>query len=264
MPDKKIDYKARLEKKLCLAREIPEPVFDLSDCNLKRIPSNIFSLCKVFRKDALYLQNNLLSSFAPGGSLENLNNLKILNISSNQFAELPNEINELKSLEILDISNNRLKRLPFVIGDLKNLQYLNASFNNLLNLPSAIGNCQNLKILNLKSNKNLKELPIALGKLTCLVELDLDPTIVYPPPETCKNGINAILLFLQKEFSSNSNSPSTSAAACCNDLPINNNNADKKLQERNQNLRLSFEKKLIDKNYRLFESQENKDKKTKM
>ena len=56
MPDKKIDYKARLEKKLCLAREIPEPVFDLSDCNLKRIPSNIFSLCKVFRKDALYLQ----------------------------------------------------------------------------------------------------------------------------------------------------------------------------------------------------------------
>ena len=81
---------------------------------------------------------------------------------------------------------------------MKNLQYLNASFNNLINLPSAIGNCQNLKILNLKSNKNLKELPIALGKLTCLVELDLDPTIVYPPPETCKNGINAILLFLQK------------------------------------------------------------------
>jgi len=38
------------------ARENPEPVFDLSDCGLKLVPSGIYSLCKVFRKEALYLQ----------------------------------------------------------------------------------------------------------------------------------------------------------------------------------------------------------------
>lgn len=38
------------------ARENPEPVFDLSDCGLKTVPSGIYSLCKVFRKEALYLQ----------------------------------------------------------------------------------------------------------------------------------------------------------------------------------------------------------------
>ena len=38
------------------ARENPEPVFDLSDCGLKLVPSGIYSLCRVFRKEALYLQ----------------------------------------------------------------------------------------------------------------------------------------------------------------------------------------------------------------
>jgi hypothetical protein len=38
------------------ARENPEPVFDLSDCGLKQVPSGIYSLCRVFRKEALYLQ----------------------------------------------------------------------------------------------------------------------------------------------------------------------------------------------------------------
>jgi len=38
------------------ARENPEPVFDLFDCGLKTVPSGIYSLCKVFRKEALYLQ----------------------------------------------------------------------------------------------------------------------------------------------------------------------------------------------------------------
>lgn len=51
-----IDYKARLEKKLYLVRENPEPIFDLSECNLKQLPHNIFTICRVFRKDALYLQ----------------------------------------------------------------------------------------------------------------------------------------------------------------------------------------------------------------
>jgi len=38
------------------ARENPEPLFDLSDCGLKQVPSGIYSLCRVFRKEALYLQ----------------------------------------------------------------------------------------------------------------------------------------------------------------------------------------------------------------
>lgn len=53
---KSVDYKSRLEHKLYLARENPEPFFDLSDCALKNVPSGVYALCKVFRKEALYLQ----------------------------------------------------------------------------------------------------------------------------------------------------------------------------------------------------------------
>lgn len=38
------------------AREDPEPVFDISECKLKSVPAGIYSLCKVFRKEKLFLQ----------------------------------------------------------------------------------------------------------------------------------------------------------------------------------------------------------------
>jgi hypothetical protein len=40
------DYKMRLEQKLCLFKETPEPICDLSECNLSSIPGN--SLVNVF------------------------------------------------------------------------------------------------------------------------------------------------------------------------------------------------------------------------
>lgn len=51
-----VDYKARLENKLCVARVTPEPIFDLSECNLTVIPPEVFAVCRVLRKEALFLQ----------------------------------------------------------------------------------------------------------------------------------------------------------------------------------------------------------------
>ncbi|GBP12078.1 E3 ubiquitin-protein ligase LRSAM1 [Eumeta japonica] len=75
------DAKAIFEQKLYIAKESPEPIFDLSDCQLRHVPSGIYSLCKVFRKECLYLQNNKLSTLEDGGHLEDLYLLKVLNIS---------------------------------------------------------------------------------------------------------------------------------------------------------------------------------------
>ena len=38
------------------AQESPEPVFDLSECALKNVPSGVYSRCKVSRKEGLLLQ----------------------------------------------------------------------------------------------------------------------------------------------------------------------------------------------------------------
>lgn len=66
------EARAKLERKLCLARDTPDALFDLSECFLKAVPSGVFSLCRVFRKEALNLRDNLLSTLNDGGDLSDL------------------------------------------------------------------------------------------------------------------------------------------------------------------------------------------------
>lgn len=53
-----------------------------------------------------------------------------------------------------------------------------------------------LKYLNVKGNQDLKSLPTSLCKLQYLKELEIGSEIVYPLPEICKHGVQAILTFL--------------------------------------------------------------------
>jgi hypothetical protein len=41
------------------AQESPEPVYDLSECALKAVPSGVYSRCKVSRKEGLMLHVSL-------------------------------------------------------------------------------------------------------------------------------------------------------------------------------------------------------------
>ncbi|XP_069686347.1 E3 ubiquitin-protein ligase LRSAM1-like isoform X1 [Periplaneta americana] len=206
---KGIDYKARLEHKLYLARENPEPVFDLSDCDLKTVPSGIYSLCRVFRKEALYLQENHLSSLAGGGSLNDLTLLQILDLHSNSFVHLPNEIGCLKNLRVLNLSSNQLKLLPDSIGQLERLHILNASSNHLKALPKSMGNLRRLKQLDLRNNKHLQQLPASLAQANSLSELMLDhDRFTHPPANVVEQGVVAIMQFLAEELGVEYSSPS--------------------------------------------------------
>lgn len=97
--NKRVD-KAKLEHKLYLARENPEPIFDLTDCCLRDVPTGIYSLCRVFLKESLRLEHNCLTSLSGGGQLKDLHLLKILNISYNSFSSIPEDIYLLKSLQV--------------------------------------------------------------------------------------------------------------------------------------------------------------------
>ncbi|PNF41227.1 E3 ubiquitin-protein ligase LRSAM1, partial [Cryptotermes secundus] len=193
--------KSRLEHKLYLARENPEPVFDLSDCSLKTVPSGIYSLCKVFRKEALYLQENQLTSLAGGGTLQDLSMLQILDLHSNSFVYLPDEIRLLWNLRVLNISSNQLKLLPDSVGQLEKLHILNTSSNHLKALPDSIGNLKCLQHLDLRDNKQLKVLPASLARLTGLKDLALDSRrFEYPPEEIAMRGTVGIMQFLSEEL----------------------------------------------------------------
>lgn len=195
-----MDYKARLEHKLYLARENPEPVFDISECALKHVPPGIYSLCKVFRKKILWMYRNKLSSLSGGGTLNDLSLLTVLDLHGNQFSTLPPDIMCLVSLKELYLQENNISKLPNEIAHLNKLIILNVSRNNLKQLPEVIGKLQHLITLDISYNKPLQKLPKSLGYLQLITSLNIDGLkLSYPPEDILSGGTIVIIAFLANE-----------------------------------------------------------------
>jgi len=101
-------------------------VLDLSGKGLTKAPSYIFNRINI---EELNLSNNNLEG-ALQAEIRHLQNLKVLNLSSNRFTGVPAEIGQLKELEVLDLSNNLLTGLPYELGNLSKLKLLDLSGNN--------------------------------------------------------------------------------------------------------------------------------------
>lgn len=98
---------------------------NLSAQKLDKTPSYVFEEVSLQELD---LSNNLLEGSLPG-EIRFLKDLKVLNLSNNQFTGLPAEIGQLANLEVLNVANNKLTGLPQELGNLKNLRLLNLSGN---------------------------------------------------------------------------------------------------------------------------------------
>ncbi|XP_018045412.1 PREDICTED: E3 ubiquitin-protein ligase LRSAM1-like isoform X3 [Atta colombica] len=237
----KVDYKARLEYKLYLARENPEPVFDVSECALKNVPSGIYSLCKVFRKKILLMYDNKLSSLSGGGALCDLSLLTVLDIHGNEFNALPSDIKHLSSLKELHLQDNNIRKLPNEIVYLNKLIILNVSRNNLKQLPDGIGQLQQLNILDISHNKLLYNLPKSLGYVQQLTSLNIDGlNLSYPPQDILDGGTIVIIAFLANE-SGVDYSPENSVS----EIDISRDmNSDDMQTEHRQNALLEVEKNI--------------------
>ena len=113
--------------------------------------------------------------------------LRILRVSNNKLASLPDVLGKIVSLEVLDVSDNKLDALPAAIGNCTRLTELRASRNDLAEVPSTLGACSELRTLDLSHNK-LEELPPSLCTLGSLVTLDLSSNHLS---KTFVKGLNA-------------------------------------------------------------------------
>ncbi|XP_067145481.1 E3 ubiquitin-protein ligase LRSAM1-like isoform X2 [Centruroides vittatus] len=191
--------RSKLEHKMCIAKETPEPIFDLAECNLSEIPSGVFSMCRVFRKEVLSLHNNKLTSLHDGGSLQDLSGLKVFDLHVNKIHKLPEDIGVLSSLQVLNLENNKLKKLPQSIQQLKYLQILNIKGNKFTEFPFMLCKLPRLRSLDIRNNK-VTTLPKEFSMVETLQTIHLDAeNFQYPSPEICKEGTESIMRFLCAE-----------------------------------------------------------------
>lgn len=67
---------------------------------MKDIPSGVFIICKVLRKEELNLKSNKLTNLNGGGLILDLQLLRILNLSVNRLKKLPDDICKLLNLRV--------------------------------------------------------------------------------------------------------------------------------------------------------------------
>src|SRR5579863_6564054 len=94
----------------------------------------------------------------------NLINLQTLSLHYNLIQEIPKEIGNLSNLEILDLYDNQISSIPKEIGNLRNLKHLYLYDNQISSIPKEIGNLRNLKELHLYYNQ-ISSIPKEIGDL---------------------------------------------------------------------------------------------------
>lgn len=107
---------------------------DLSEQGLTKVPDSVFEKTDL---ESLNLSHNTLSG-ALQAEVRQLQNLKSLDLSANNFTGVPAEIGQLKNLEVLNLSHNQLTGLPYELGNLSKLKILNLRGNNYSKVDLAI------------------------------------------------------------------------------------------------------------------------------
>lgn len=104
-------------------------------------------------------------------------------MSANKIKELPRGFGAYNQLRILDLSSNQLTELTSQIGLLGSLHELLCSFNFIEVIPPEIGRLKNLTIFAIASNK-LTQLPVEMSGLVSLKSLDVCKNLLQVlPPE---------------------------------------------------------------------------------
>lgn len=166
---------------------------DVTEINLNGDPKawmfgdleNFPSLKSLVHLTKLELSGDGFHAF-PEVITSNYHKLKYLDISSNYFPSIPENLGDLKELDTLILNNNlQLKSIPTRIGELKKLKYINIAGIGISTLPESFSELVNLRYLNLELN-GIEKLPEQIGNLKNL-EVFRGPVLYQSIPNSFSN-----------------------------------------------------------------------------
>ena len=146
----------------------------------------------------LDLQQNDLSHI-PHCLLE-LPSLGELNLAHNSLEEIPDIVEWSPCLTILDLSHNQLSSLPTSVTA-PAIRALNLSHNQFQQVPLCICSFTTLYSLNLSENPAIRQLPVEMGRLKQLSQLEVNglkhisepPKYLLKDPQDCIRYLNSKL-----------------------------------------------------------------------
>nr|XP_027119279.1 putative disease resistance protein RGA3 [Coffea arabica] len=101
-----------------------------------------------------------------------LKNLRVLDLSSANTVELPTSIGKLIHLRYLEFPHTQIKTLPESLCKLYNLQTLKFNCISPMDLPEQMSKLISLRHLSYYNNDRKVQMPLGMGRLTCLQTLD--------------------------------------------------------------------------------------------
>ncbi|KAL3500717.1 hypothetical protein ACH5RR_039810 [Cinchona calisaya] len=137
------------------------------------VNSSTYEPLKLFENRSMSVRAMSLQSSISGDLLWKFKNLHILKLSGAGIRELPTAIGKLIHLRFIDLSNFVIQMLPESLCKLYNLQTLRMLHcNNLKALPKGMNNLISLRHLHYYSYDANFQMPLEMGRLTCLQTLE--------------------------------------------------------------------------------------------
>ncbi|XP_074357077.1 TMV resistance protein N-like [Apium graveolens] len=167
-----------------------------SGINVSELPDSIGRLSKLVK---LILNSNDKLKTLPD-TMCNLRALEFLSIDRcTSLGALPIELGNIESLTQLSAMSLNVWKLPDSIGRLSKLVKLMLYHNvNLKSLPDTICDLRSLKVLGIGGCSSLEELPIDLGNIESLTELDAYRVNVSKLPDSVGRLSKLVRLILKK------------------------------------------------------------------
>ncbi|VDP04031.1 unnamed protein product [Heligmosomoides polygyrus] len=177
LSNNKLDMLPPQIRRLTMLQELRLSNNPLHHFQLKQLPS-MTSLRVLHMRNT----NRTLDNIPP--SLDDLENLRDVDLAENNLPAIPEALFKLKSLRKLDVSSNKMEKITIPEGSWEMLETLNISDNGMTALPDGLVRLTRLQRLYASDNRlTFEGIPSGIGKLVQLLVLHLTRNNLELVPE---------------------------------------------------------------------------------